>query len=113
MLYTNLKHIESAAQHVDLINGGHNMMVICGRMEPQSIAVYRITEELEANYPNVKFYDMESDNPELESIRNIPEFDGCMEIPFAAFYKNGVMIKATSGIQTKDQIAAILHQEFM
>ncbi len=112
MLYTNLKHIENAAQHVELIHSGHNMMVIWGRMEPQSITVYRIAEELEADYPNVKFYDMESDNPELTGIRNLPEFGNFAGIPYTVYYKNGLVVKATSGIQTKDQIAEILDQEF-
>ena len=112
MLYTNLKHIESAAKHTDIINGGQNSMVILGRMEPQSIAVYRIAEELEADYPNVKFYDMEYDNPESNIIRNLVEVDGFRSIPFTLYYRNGKVVKASSGIQTKDQIAAILDQEF-
>ncbi len=113
MLYTNLKHIESTAQHLDIINGGQNSMVILGRMEPQSITVYRIAEELEPDYPHVKFYDMESDNPELNGIRNLPEFAEFRGIPLTVYYKNGVFVKATSGIQTKDQITDILNQEFM
>jgi len=57
MLYTNLKHIESLAQHFDVVTGGQNSMVIVGRMEPQSIPVYRISEVPVPDYPNVKFYD--------------------------------------------------------
>ena len=112
MLYTNLKHIESAAQYTDIIKGGQNSMVIWGRMEPGSIIVYRIAEELEADYPNVKFYDVESDNPELNGVRNLPEFGNFEETPYTVCYKNGMLVKASSGIQTKDQIAAILDQEF-
>jgi len=113
MLYTNLKHIESAAQYVDIINGGQNSMVIWGRMDPGSITVYRIAEELEADYPMVKFYDMEYDNPELNGIGNLPEFANLVGIPYTVYCKNGKVVKATSGIQTKDQIAAILDQGFM
>ena len=87
-------------------------MVILGRMEPQSITVYRIAEELESDYPDVKFYDMEPDNPELNGIRNLPEFGNFVETPYTVYYKNGMFVKATSGIQTKDQIAAILDEVF-
>lgn len=112
MLYTNLKHIESAAQHVDIINGGQNSMVIWGRMEPRSIAVYRIAEELEDKYPNVKFYDLEYDNPELNTVCNLPEFSDFEEIPYTVYYKNGKVVKAISGIQTKAEIKEILDKEF-
>ena len=112
MLYTNLKHIESAAQHVELMNGGQNSMVIWGRMDPGSIAVYRIAEELEPDYPNVKFYDMESDNPELSGMRNLPEYGNFVETPYTVYYKNGMFVNATSGIQTKEEIKEILDKEF-
>ncbi len=112
MLYTNLKHIESAAQHVDTITGHENIMVIWGRMEPKSIAVYRIAEELEAEYPNVKFYDLEYDNPELNVVCNLPEFSDFAEIPYTVYYKNGKVVNTTSGIQTKAQLKDILDKEF-
>jgi hypothetical protein len=35
-----------------------------------------------------------------------------MEIPFTIYYRNGKVIKATSSIQTKDQVKAILNKEF-
>jgi len=113
MLYTNLKHIESANEYARVITISENVMVICGRMGPMSIPVYRIAEELEVGYTHVKFYDMEFDNPESNIIRNLPELSGNMSIPFTLYYRNGKVVKATSGIQTKDQIVAILNQEFV
>ncbi len=112
MLYTNLKHLESAADHAQAISENENVMVICGRMGPMCIPVYGIAEELEEEYPHVKFYDMEFDNPEAHVIRNIPEVRGFMGIPFTIYYKNGKVVKATSSIQTKEQITSILDQEF-
>jgi thioredoxin 1 len=112
MLYTNLKHIESAADHARIINENENVMVICGRMGPMCIPVYGIAEELEEKYPHVKFYDMEFDNPEAYVIRNIPEVRGFMGIPFTIYYKNGKVVKATSSIQSKAQVTAILEKEF-
>ncbi len=112
MLYTNLKHIESAAEHAQILNENENVMVICGRMGPMCIPVYGIAEELEEEYTHVKFFDMEFDNPEAHVIRALPEVRGFMGIPFTIYYKNGEVVKATSSIQSKAQITAILDKEF-
>jgi len=112
MLYTNLKHIETAADHVRIISENENVMVICGRMGPMCIPVYGIAEELEDEYRHVKFFDLEFDNPESHVIRNLPEVRGFMGIPFTIYYKEGKVVKATSSIQTKAQVKAILDKEF-
>jgi thioredoxin 1 len=112
MLYTNLKHLETAADHKKAISDNENVMVICGRMGPMCIPVYGIAEELEDEYKHVKFYDMEFDNPESSVIRSLPEVRGFMGIPFTIYYRNGKVVKATSGIQTRDQVTAILNKEF-
>jgi thioredoxin 1 len=112
MLYTNLKHIESAAEHKRVISENENVLVICGRMGPMCIPVYRLAETLEQEYPHVQFYDMEFDNPESDVIRTIPEVSHFMSIPFTVYYKNGQVVRATSGIQTKEQITSILKEEF-
>jgi thioredoxin 1 len=111
MLYTNLKHIETAADHAKIISENENVMVICGRMGPMCIPVYGIAEELEEEYNHVKFYDLEFDNPESHVIRNLPEVRGFMGIPFTIYYKDGKVARATSGIQTKAQVKAILDKE--
>ena len=112
MLYTNLKHIETAAEHAKIINENENVMVICGRMGPMCIPVYGIAEALESEYKHVKFYDMEFDSPEAYVIRNLPEVRNFMGIPFTIYYKNGKVVKATSSIQTREQVTAILNREF-
>jgi len=112
MLYTNLKHIETSADHAKIISENENVMIICGRMGPMCIPVYYIAEELEDKYKHVKFCDMEFDNPESHVIRNLPEVKGFMGIPFTIYYKNGKVVKATSSIQTKIQVKAILDKEF-
>ncbi|HSO86705.1 MAG TPA: hypothetical protein VLQ91_09160 [Draconibacterium sp.] len=112
MLYTNLKHIESAEEYAKIINQIENVMIICGRMGPFSIPVYRIAEELESDYSHVKFYDMEYDNPESAVIRNLPEVQDFPGFPLTIYYKNGEVVNATAGIQTKDQITNILEQVF-
>lgn len=112
MLYTNLNHIETADQHSKIINENDNVMVICGRMGPMCIPVYGIAEELEDEYSHVKFFDMEFDNPEAHVIRNLPEVRGFMGIPFTIYYKNGEVVKATSSIQSKQQVTSILDEKF-
>jgi thioredoxin 1 len=112
MLYTNLKHIESVADLKKALSENENIMVICGRMGPMCIPVYGIAEELEEEYGHVQFYDMEFDNPESYIIRTLPEVRGFMGIPFTIYYKNGKVVRATSSIQTRDQIKAILDKEF-
>ncbi len=112
MLYTNLNHIETAADHARIVGENENVMVICGRMGPMCIPVYEIAEELEDEYPHVKFYDMEFDNPESHVIRRLPEVRGFMGIPFTIYYKNGKVVKATSSIQSREQVTSILDKEF-
>jgi len=112
MLYTNLTHIESTAEHATILNENENVMVICGRMGPMCIPVYGIAEELETEYKHVKFCDMEFDNPASEVIRALPEVRGFMGIPFTIYYKNGKVVKATSSIQSRAQVTAILDKEF-
>ena len=112
MLYTNLKHLESAAELKKAVSENPNVIVICGRMGPMCIPVYEIAEELEDEYKHVKFYDMEFDNPEARIIRSLPEVQGFMGIPFTIYYRDGKVVKATSSIQTRDQVTRILDKEF-
>ncbi len=112
MLYTNLKHLQTADEHAKVLSENENVMVICGRMGPMCIPVYGIAEEIEKTYPHVKFCDMEFDNPQAHVIRNLPEVRNFMGIPFTIYYKNGKVVKATSSIQTKQQVTTILDEQF-
>ena len=112
MLYTNLNHIESAEEYARILSENENVIVICGRMGPIFIPVYRTALELEKQYGHVKFFDMEYDNPESYFFHALPEVRDLMEIPFTVYYKNGEVVKATAGLQTKTQITAILDKEF-
>lgn len=112
MLYTNLKHIETAEEHAGIVNESENVVVICGRMGSQSIPVYQIAEDLEKEFPAVNFYDMEYDNPESQVIKKLPELIGLTSIPYVVYYKNGLVVNVTSGIQSKSQVTAILETAF-
>lgn len=112
MLDTNLKHIDSADAWQQFISENENTMICCGRMGPMCIPVYAAMEDLEGEYENVKFADMEFDHPEAHVIRNAPEARGFMGLPFTMYYKNGKVVRATSSIQSEEQIREILDAEF-
>ncbi|MBE0677841.1 MAG: thioredoxin family protein [Bacteroidales bacterium] len=112
MLYTNLKHIETASQLEKVISENENVMVCCGRMGPMCIPVYGVMEELEPVYTHVRFFDMEFENPEAQVIRNTPMTRGFMGLPYTVYYKNGKMVKATSSIQNMSQVKHILDTAF-
>ncbi len=111
-LMTNLEHVITADQHAELLANNENVMICCGRMGPMCVPVYAAMEELREEYPNVKFMDMLFDSPEAGVIRNAPECVGFMGLPFTMYYKNGKVVKATSSIQSKEQIKEILDENF-
>lgn len=110
MLKTNLTHILSVSDHKKVLEENENVMVCCGRMGPMCIPVYESMEELEGEYKNVKFADMEFDSPDANVIRNLPECRNFQGLPFVVYYKNGNVVKATSSIQLKEQITEILDE---
>ena len=112
MLKTNLTHVLSEKEHSELINNNEKVMICCGRMGPMCIPVYEIMEELEDQYKNVKFADKEFDSPDAKVIRNLPETSNFQGLPFTAYYKNGKLVKATSSIQTMEQVTSILDEHF-
>lgn len=112
ILQTNLKHAASAADLEKVLQESENVMVCCGRMGPMCVPVYKAMKELEADYPQVDFRDMAFDMPDAAIIRNLPEARGFMGLPFTVYYKNGEVVAATTSIQTKEQIKAILDREF-
>ncbi len=111
-LQTNLHEIETAAEFQKILEENENVMVCCGRMGPMCIPVYDIMEELEEERENIKFYVMGFDNPDAAVIRNAPECRGFMGLPFTMYYKNGKTVAATTSIQNRQQITAILDEKF-
>lgn len=112
MLRTNLNHILSEEQYNKILKENKNVMICCGRMGPMCIPVYQAMQELENEYKHVKFFDMEFDIPDAKVIRNLPECRGFAGLPFTVYYKDGKVVKATSSIQTKEQIKEILDEYF-
>lgn len=112
MLETNLTHMNSADDVNALIRDNESVMICCGRMGPMCIPVYEVMEDLEDEYTNVKFADMEFDHPEAAVIRNLPECRNFMSLPFVVYYKNGKLVKATTGIQNQSQVKLNLDGAF-
>ena len=112
MLKTNLPHILSEQDHSKFLAENENLMVCCGRMGPMCIPVYETMEEITDEYSHVKFADMEFDSPDAKVIRNLPECRGFQGLPFVVYYKNGKVVKATSSIQSREQITSILDEQF-
>jgi thioredoxin 1 len=111
MLYTNLNHIETAADFQRTITENRQVVIVCGRMGEFSIPVYRVLEELQTEYTKVKFFDMEYDNPEsrvvCELFADMPE----AKIPFLLFYEDGELVQHTWGTKTKEQIEEIIQTQ--
>lgn len=112
MLHTNLTHILSEQEHATLLQANENVMVCCGRMGPMCIPVYSVMQEIEPEYKNIKFADMEFDIPDAHVIRDLKECESFRGIPFVIYYKKGKVVKATSSIQSKLQVTSILDEQF-
>jgi len=112
-LNTQLKHIESEQEFNELIENNENVMICCGRMGPMCIPVYNAMENLRDDYPDVTFVDMAFDLPDARVIRELPECQGFMGLPFTVYFKNGKVAAATTSVQTKDQVKSILDREFV
>jgi thioredoxin 1 len=76
------------------------------------IPVYHIMEELERKYKHVTFLDQDFDVPAASHIKNLPECASFMGLPFTVYFKNGNVVAATTSIQNKSQITAILDKKF-
>jgi thioredoxin 1 len=112
VLNTNLEHVKTEAEYKKIISENENVMICCGRMGPMCVPVYADMEDLRNDYKNIKFYDMLFDNPEAHVIRNLPECRGFMGLPFTVYYKNGKVVKATSSLQSREEITDILNSVF-
>ena len=112
MLNTKLKHLETHEQIEELVKSNANVMICCGRMGPMCLPVYAIMEILQARYPHVQFRDMDFDIPVASFIRTLPQCSSFMGLPFTVYFKNGEVVKATTSIQTEQQIAEILDGVF-
>jgi thioredoxin 1 len=113
MLYTNLIHLETAAELGNMIEKNENVLVVCGKMNPECVQVYRMAELLSTEYKSVEFCDMEFDNPESYVIHYLADANSLKNIPFIVYYKNSSVVNVTSGIQSKEQISIYIKELFL
>ncbi len=111
MLNTHLKHVLTDEEFKELITKNENVMVCCGRMGPMCLPVYDVMEKLEPKYSHVQFRDLEFDAPVAHNIKSLPECRTFQGLPFTVYFKNGKVVAATSSIQTKKQVTAILDEK--
>lgn len=111
-LQTRLKHIHSEEEFNNVIREHENVMICCGRMGPMCVPVYAAMEILRDQYTHVAFFDMSFDHPDAHVIRNMPECIGFMGLPFTVYMKKGKVVKATTSIQSQDQVESILKDNF-
>ncbi len=112
MLETGLEHLESLKETELLIKNNENVMISCGRMGPMCTPVYKIMEELREKYPHVAIMDMDFDIPAADFIRSLPECMLFMGLPFTVYFKKGVVVAATTSIQSKEAITDIIDKVF-
>ncbi len=112
MLQTNLQHITTEQEFHDTIAGNDNVMICCGRMGPMCIPVYEIMDDLQGDYTHVAFRDMEFDSPHSHVIRSLPECKSFRGLPYTVYFKKGKVVKATTSIQTKEEVTEILDANF-
>jgi thioredoxin 1 len=111
MLYTNLKHIESAIDYNRVISENKSTVLVCGNMEPLSVQIYHLVESFVKDYKHVTFFDIEYDNPEFIEIRNLASSKK-VEIPFVALYRNGILVKVINGYPMKKQLKEVFKTEY-
>ena len=112
MLQTNLEHVESEKQLKELIEKNEKVAISCGRMGPMCIPVYFIFEALHKEYPEIRFLDMDFDIPIAEIIKVLPECRDFMGLPFTVYYHNGKVVKATTSIQSTEQVKSVIETVF-
>lgn len=111
-LQTRLEHIHSEKEFNEVIASHENVMICLGRMGPMCVPVYASMEILREQYTHVAFYDMPFDHPDAHVIRTLPECRGFMGLPYTVYFKNGKVVKATTSIQSQEQVEAILKEHF-
>ena len=112
MLRTNLEHLETQDAMTKALNEHENVMICCGRMGPMCLPVYAIMEDLKRYHPHVRFFDQEFEGMAATYIRDLPECSSFMGLPFSVYFRNGKVVAATGGIQSREQVVNILNREF-
>jgi thioredoxin 1 len=112
MLYTNLNHIENAADFSKSLTENEKVVIICGRMDASSVQVYRNAADVKSKYWHVEFFDLEYDNPVSAFFHAIPEVAGQNALPLTVCFKNGKVEKVATGSLSESEMVEILDDVF-
>jgi len=111
MLYTDLQHIENANEFALYKKQYNSIVVLCGRMNSQTVNVYRELLELKELFSQIVFCDLDYDNPEFNeiciSLKNIEN------TPLLLFIKNNKIVTSTTGVIEKEKIQKIINNELI
>lgn len=113
MLRTKLRHLMTQEDIDNLLAQHENVVICCGRMGPMCLPVYAVMAELQAEYPHVQFRDLDFDSPAAAFIKDLPACASFKDLPYTVYFrKGGEVVKATSGIQTREQMTGVLDSVF-
>ncbi len=106
MLETSLIQIESLEAYDDTVANSEKLIICAGRWGPMCIPVYGIMEKLQKKkeYKDINFRAMVFDNPATEKLRKLDECRSFRGLPFTVYYRDGIVVHATSSIQTREQL---------
>jgi thioredoxin 1 len=110
MLYTNLKHIETASEHRKIITENSLVVIVCGRMNAHSINAFELAEKMKKRYKHVLFFDMEYENPESKVLKEEYSFQNNENLPFAICYKNGNKVQVVFDFNSPEKFENLLHE---
>ena len=110
MLETSISQIKDTAELTNTIKDQELLMVCCGRNGPMCLPVYDVMEAVEGQYKDIAFRVVEFDGPAGPAIRALPETRGFMGLPFTLYFRDGKVVVATSSIQSKAQVTAVLNE---
>jgi thioredoxin 1 len=113
MLYTNLKHIETVDEYNKTTSEYENVMIICGRMDPMSIQLFSVAEEISKAYRHIKFFDLEFDNPHTQQILRNSIAERSMSSPFIVSFKKGKVVNVARGLKNKEQFKGMVDSIFL
>ncbi|MBN1216281.1 MAG: thioredoxin [Candidatus Lokiarchaeota archaeon] len=113
-LESSLEEVQTESEVENLINTNEKVIISCGRNGPMCLPVYGAFEVLKEkeNYLDIKFVVMPFDVPGASIIRELPECQLFMGLPFTIYYKNGKVVGATSSIQDVKSIKAKINECF-
>lgn len=111
MLYNNLKHIETELDFERITALNAKVVIICGNMNAESVKLFETAEELETETGFHSVFDIEFDNPSLQSIRNIAVNKQITNLPFVIIYNKGKLTHVLKNDITKTQLLTIFKQE--